>query len=208
MAISGLLKKVGALSPKEYTWSLSYKEKLDLLLYLVDTIHDMDSFRQHLNKRLEDKSKIFKQKNDIHAEIKKIEQDKNDAMQKYNSENQESNENLESEIEKLKEQLMCATRTESKWINGKIQELMKQKNKFADEMFRFDDQINRKHQKIDKLMESYHCLNIRTSVLGQDKHMSEYWFFKDDPHRLYVKKLATKESMGSPANVNEESVDG
>ena len=108
------------MSPKEYTWSLTYKEKLDLLLYLVDTIHDMDSFRQHLNKRLEDKSKIFKQKNDIHAEIKKIELDKNEAMSKYNSENKESNENLEAEIENLKEQLMCATRTESKWINGKI----------------------------------------------------------------------------------------
>ena len=73
MQISDLLKKVGTLSPKEYTWELTYKEKLDLLLYLVDTIHDMDSFRQHLNRRLEDKSKIFKQKNDIHAEIKKLE---------------------------------------------------------------------------------------------------------------------------------------
>ena len=130
MQISELLKKVGSLSPNEYTWSLTYKEKLDLLLYLVDTIHDMDSFRQHLNKRLEDKSKIFKQKNDIHAEIKKIEHDKNEALSKYNTENKESNDNLEGEIEKLKEQLMCATRTESKWINGKIQELSRQKNNF------------------------------------------------------------------------------
>lgn len=48
-------------------------------------------------------------------------------------------------------------------------------------MLKFDDQITRKHQKIDKLMESYHSLNIRTSVLGQDAHMNEYWFFKDDP---------------------------
>jgi hypothetical protein len=37
-------------------------------------------------------------------------------------------------------------------------------------------------------MENYHGLNIRTSVLGQDAHMSEYWFFKDDPQRLYIKK--------------------
>lgn len=48
------------MSPKDYTWSLTYKEKLDILLYLVDTVHDMDTFRSFLNKRLEEKSKLFK----------------------------------------------------------------------------------------------------------------------------------------------------
>lgn len=55
-----LLNKVGALTSNEYTWSLTYKEKVDLLLFLIDTIHDLDSFRQFLNKRLDDKSGLFK----------------------------------------------------------------------------------------------------------------------------------------------------
>jgi hypothetical protein len=67
------------MSPKDYTWNLTYKEKIDLLLFLVDKTHDLDSFRQFLNRRLEDKSKLFKQKNDLHAEIKKIEQEKTEA---------------------------------------------------------------------------------------------------------------------------------
>ena len=67
------------MSPKEYTWSLTYKEKVDILLFLVDKTHDLDSFRQFLNRRLEDKSKLFKAKNDLHAEIKKIEQEKIEA---------------------------------------------------------------------------------------------------------------------------------
>lgn len=37
-------------------------------------------------------------------------------------------------------------------------------------------------------MEQYHGLNIKTSVLGQDAYMNEYWFFKDDPGRLFIKK--------------------
>ena len=74
-----LLNRIGAMSPKEYTWSVSYKEKVDILLFLVDKTHDLDSFRQFLNRRLEDKSKLFKQKNDLHAEIKKIEQEKVEA---------------------------------------------------------------------------------------------------------------------------------
>lgn len=138
-SISELLKKVGSLSPRDYTWSLSYKEKLDLLLYLVDTVHDMDTFRQFLNKRLEEKSKLFKLKNDMHGEIKKIEQDKAEAMARFNSENQDSNNQIVIEIDELKEKLLCASRTESKWINNRIQELSRQKNKFNDEMLRFDD---------------------------------------------------------------------
>ena len=58
--IQDLLLKVGSLKPYLYTSTLTYKEKVDLLLYLVDMIHDLDRFRQFLNKRLEDKSSLFK----------------------------------------------------------------------------------------------------------------------------------------------------
>jgi hypothetical protein len=49
-------------------------------MFIVDSIHDLDTFRIFLNKRLEDKSNLFKQKNDLHAEIKKIEQEKNEFL--------------------------------------------------------------------------------------------------------------------------------
>lgn len=55
-----LFRRVGALTPQSYSYSLSYREKVDLLLFLVDNIHDLDSFRQFLNRRLEDKSQLFK----------------------------------------------------------------------------------------------------------------------------------------------------
>ena len=51
-----LLKKVGSLSPSQYTHEMSYSEKIDLMMFLVDTIHDLDTFRSFLNKRLDDKS--------------------------------------------------------------------------------------------------------------------------------------------------------
>lgn len=52
-------------------------------------------------------------------------------------------------------------------------------------------------------MENYHGLNIRTSVLGQDAHMSEYWFFKDDPQRLYIKKqVAQSQAL---ENIDEQA---
>lgn len=118
-----LLNRVGKLSPKDYTCSLSYKEKIDILLFLVDKTHDLDSFRHFLNRRLEDKSKLFKQKNDIHAEIKKIELEKIEAQKEFEAENIESETILNKEINELQEKLLSATRIESKWINNRIYEL-------------------------------------------------------------------------------------
>ena len=43
-------------------------------------------------------------------------------------------------------------------------------------------------------MEQYQELNIKTNILGQDANMNEYWFFKDDPSRLFIKKLAPPQS--------------
>ena len=43
-------------------------------------------------------------------------------------------------------------------------------------------------------MEQYQELNIKTNVLGQDANMNEYWFFKDDPSRLFIKKQAPPQS--------------
>ena len=55
-----LLRKLGSTAPNSYTWSLTYAEKVDLLLLLVDFVHDLDSFRQFLNGRIEDRSVYFK----------------------------------------------------------------------------------------------------------------------------------------------------
>jgi len=55
-------------------------------------MHDLDSFRQFLNKRLDDKSSLFKQKNDLHAVIKAIEQEKQEAIVEFNKNNQDDDE--------------------------------------------------------------------------------------------------------------------
>jgi hypothetical protein len=43
------------------------------------------------------------------------------------------------------------------------------------------------------LVEQYQSLNIKTAILGQDKHMNEYWFFKDDMGRIFIKYFETDE---------------
>lgn len=41
-------------------------------------------------------------------------------------------------------------------------------------------------------------------MLGQDKNMSEYWFFKDDPSRLYVKHVETVDEPPRWQFIDEE----
>lgn len=132
--IAELLRKVGALTPAEYVWKVTYKQKMDLLLFLVDTIHDLDSFRLFLNKRLDDKSSLFKQKNDLHQEIKKIEHEKNEYAAEFNKNNQDDQGLLEKEIEELQEKLLNATRIESRWIHQRIAELDKKRFRLQDEI--------------------------------------------------------------------------
>ena len=137
--IGDLLRKVGAITPQQYTSQLTYREKVDLMMFLVDRMHDLDSFRVFLNKRLEDKSSLFKQKNDLHAAIKVIEQEKVEAIKEYQANNQDNDEQINKEIEDLKEKLLTATRTESRWINQRIQELDRQKNMLQEVILKFDD---------------------------------------------------------------------
>lgn len=87
-----------------------------MLLFLVDLMHDLDTFRQFLNKRLDEKSTLFKQKNDLHSEIKKLEQEKQELITNFTKNNSDNNEQVNKEIEELNEKLLNASRTESKII--------------------------------------------------------------------------------------------
>jgi predicted nucleic acid-binding Zn-ribbon protein len=121
-----LLRRVGSLTPESYVFSLTYKEKISLLLYLVDLLHDLDRFRLFLNKRLEDKSSLFKQKNDLHAEIKKIDQEKAELQVDFTkNQDKEEQDKIEKEIDELNEKLLNASRTESRWINQRMIDLNK-----------------------------------------------------------------------------------
>ena len=62
--------------PETYSQSLSYEQKLELLETLVDGVHDLDDFKNFLNQRLEERSSYNKQKMEIYAEIKTLEQQK------------------------------------------------------------------------------------------------------------------------------------
>lgn len=83
---------------------------------------------------------------------------------------------------------MNATRIESRWIHSRIAELDKKRFYLQDEIYKFDDKINKKANKIEKIIEQYQSLNIKTGVLGSDANMNEYWFFKDDPTKIFIKK--------------------
>ena len=43
-------------SPSNFNYKLTYEDKVELLQYLVDIMHDSDDFRGFLNQRIEEKS--------------------------------------------------------------------------------------------------------------------------------------------------------
>ena len=123
----------------------------------------------------------------MHQEIKKIEHEKNEYAAEFNKNNQDDQGLLEKEIEELQEKLLNATRIESRWIHQRIAELDKKRFRLQDEIYKFEEIINKKLVKIEKIVEQYQSLSIKTAVLGQDASLNEYWFFKDDPTKIFVK---------------------
>lgn len=65
--------KLASCRPENYNALFTYDEKIELLSFLVDCVHDIDEFRVFLNSRIEEKSSYNKQKMDIYAEIKQLE---------------------------------------------------------------------------------------------------------------------------------------
>jgi hypothetical protein len=69
-----ILSKLSDLEPGSFNSSFLFEEKVVLLSILIDTIHDLNEFRSFLTKRNELKSSYNKEKMDVYAAIKELEQ--------------------------------------------------------------------------------------------------------------------------------------
>lgn len=94
---------------------------------------------------------------------------------------------MQQALEELRTQLSEAQRTQAKPLKEKILALERKKDEYANELAQFEAQIKKKHQKIAALNEKTYKASIKTTVLGKDCAKSEYWHFKDDSTRLYIR---------------------
>ena len=164
---------------------------------------------------MEEKSAFNKQKMDIYAEIKTIESQKQEFIRENQPQNPQAplgnpaatsmNANgqiipvleedpLQAQIDELKKKLETVSRQESKRIQQQITDLTNEKNRFTREIQKFDDQIEKRQSKIDRLNEQANKTSIKNQVLGKDAERNEYWFFKEDPAKILVKKYVQKSS--------------
>lgn len=56
-------------------------------------------------------------------------------------------------------------------------------------MQKIEDQIEKRQNKIERLNEQAHKTSIKTSMLGKDADKNEYWYFKEEPGKLFIKKF-------------------
>lgn len=63
------------------------------------------------------------------------------------------------------------------------------------EVQKVEEQIEKRQGKIEKLNEQASKTSIKNQALGKDADRNEYWFFKEDPGRLYVKKYGQQQGM-------------
>ena len=94
---------------------------------------------------------------------------------------------MQNQLEQLRQELSNASRTEAKPIKDKILALERKKNHYANTISYYEDQTKKKHTQIARLNEKTYKASIKTTMLGKDAAKSEYWHFKDDNTRLYIR---------------------
>ena len=56
-------------------------------------------------------------------------------------------------------------------------------------MQKIEEQIEKRQNKIERLNEQAHKTSIKNQMLGKDCERNEYWFFKEEPGKLFIKKF-------------------
>ena len=73
-----------------------------------------------------------------------------------------------------------------------------------------DDKIARKQAHVQRLADKAYQTSIKTTMLGRDAQRQEYWHFKDDPARIYIRReeKITKEKIVESIEIEHESASG
>jgi Williams-Beuren syndrome DDT (WSD), D-TOX E motif len=81
-----------------------------------------------------------------------------------------------------------ANRTEAKDLRVKINALHKKKDAYKNQMDEVENKINRVRTKIEGLNDKIFKTSIKTTQLGRDCEKNEYWYFKEEPSKMFVKR--------------------
>ena len=99
-----------------------------------------------------------------------------------------------------------ANRVESKRYQQQLNDLLSEQNKGQKELLKVEEQIEKRLAKIERLNEQANKTSIKTQVLGKDSERSEYWFFKEEPSKLFIKKLEDSDGMVDTGEVKQQSI--
>jgi protein-arginine kinase activator protein McsA len=177
-------------TPKTFNSLLSYDQKIKILLFLCNSCHDFTAYRDYISERLKEKHKYSKEKQETYTEIRKIEQQKRKHMEEHANSDFVLNEGVKDKIVILEDELKNASRTQAKVIRDELNSLTKEKANYRSTLHKHDEKIELLNSKIARLNDSLFKVSVKVSIIGHDLE-NEYWFFKDDVSKLYVKDLIT-----------------
>lgn len=187
--IQEIADKLQGATPKTFNTLLSYDEKVKILLYLCNSCHDLTAFRDYISSRLKEKHKYSSEKQETYNLIRQQEQEKKKLMEQNSTKDFVKNDDVKTEIVML-EELKNASRTRSKVIRDQLASLNREKDDFRKNIHEVEERIENLNDKVQRLTDQIWKLSLKVSIIGRDLN-NEYWFFKGEPSRLYVKDLRT-----------------
>lgn len=138
--------------------------------------------------RIKEKNKYSKEKQDTYNEIRHQAEEKKRCVEQHSKSDFVVNDGVKNEISQLEDKLKSATRTQGKVIRDKLQVLTKDKDNFRRTIQVIEEKIQGLEAKIKRLNDQIWRVSLKVGIIGRDL-TNEYWFFKDEPTRLYVKDI-------------------
>lgn len=169
----------------------------------------MTAFREYISERLKEKNhltntggksappssnscikKYSKEKQEAYNEIRQLEREKRKHMEQHAKSDFVLDDGVQNQILILEEELKAASRTQAKTIRDKLNSLNKDKDKLRSSIDKIEEKIHNLENKIQRLNDQIWKVSLKVSIIGHDLE-NEYWYFKDDLSRIYVKEIKT-----------------
>ena len=152
--ITALVPRLRTATPETFANCFSHEEKHRLLVFLVNTCHDLQGFRDVMNERMEQKTDLSKQKNELYNQIKEEEQAKLDVIRDNADKDFIIDDTaVQQKIATLEAELAVASRTEGRKIQDELNALKKERNAFNKKIDGIQNRITGLQSKIDRLNE-------------------------------------------------------
>lgn len=178
----------------EWLKRASAEEKIALLEKAIDSVIDLESFRECMNAVAEKQTELGKERSLKVESLKKLEDD----LSKARAEMDDTKDRVD-ELEKEEK------KDSTPYSRTKVLQSKKKLETLESKVERLQANIASTDAEVDNYMRRIKFLPHPVKLLGRDRQKRKYYFFSDEPTAIYVEPFNVESEMEEASSKDKES---